>query len=207
MLGDVREPLRANEVGRGLDERREAPGRAVGNGRDRRLCRETAERRAKAVLQCAGRAKPVRELLELSHDRPRVFEQRLPLWSQRYRRQQRVANHGEPPHRSTVELTADPRSFRFCGRDEARTRPFQVGHLTSGRRMEPGIAQRKLGGGRNAIGQDGIDGPSLVPDQHADLEAGGRRGTAMRPEPSGRKLDWPAVIIHVRGALVESHSR
>ena len=145
--------------------RRRSPRRAAGGARPGRRQRpgpaircEAAERRLETVLECAGRTEPVRELLELSHDGPGVFEQRLALRSQRYRRHKRLAHPCEPSHGSTVELAADPLALRFRGRDEALSRRFQVRHLTPGRRVEPGVAQRKLGGGGNAIGQDRIDG-------------------------------------------------
>ncbi len=65
--------------------------------------------------------------------------------------------------------------------------------------MEPGIAQRKLGGGGNAIGQDRIDRPSLVPDEHADLErrpgVGGRR---CAPSPgAGSSTGRPSSSTYV----------
>ena len=151
---------------------REAPDRALGDGWDRRLRCKTVERRPETVRQFAGRAEPVRELRELAHDGPRVFEQRLPVRSQRYRRRQRLAHAGEPAHGSTLELAADPLALRFCRGDEALSGRLEVRDLTPGRGMEPGIAQRKLGGGRNAIGQDRIDGPSLVPHEDADFEPG-----------------------------------
>ena len=78
MLGDVRKPLRTDEEGRRLDERREPPDRDIRNSWDRRLRGKPVERGPETVRQRAGRAEPIREFGELSHDGPRVLEQRLP---------------------------------------------------------------------------------------------------------------------------------
>ena len=101
-----------------------------------------------------------------------MLKQRLALRSQRYRRHQRLANACEPSHGSVVEVTTDPLALRFRGGDEALPRCLKIRLLRSGRRVETSVAQCKLGGGGNAISQDGIDGTSLVPNENADFEPG-----------------------------------
>ena len=172
MFGDVRKPLRAHEEGGRLDELREASGGAIGIGRDRSVRCQATERRLQTALECACRAEPIGKLLELSHHGPGVFEQRLPLRSQRYRRHKRLAHAREPSHGSVIELTTDPLALRFRGRDQALPGCLQVRELAAGRRVETGIAQRELGGGGDAIGQDGIDRTSLVPNEDADFKPG-----------------------------------
>ena len=126
--------------------------------------------------------------------------------SQRDRRRHRLAHAGEPPDGSTVELAADSLALGFCGSDEALSGCLQVRHLTPGRGMEPGIAQRKLGGRRNAIGQDWIDGPSLIPHEDADLDAGRAQGygdaTGSR---GGRSTGRPSSSTN--GRPRRAHSR
>ena len=61
MLGDIREPLRADEVGGRLDERREASDGAVGNGRDRSdsaASRWSAGPETARRVRSPGRARP-----------------------------------------------------------------------------------------------------------------------------------------------------
>ena len=160
----TKKAVASTSAGRRPTGRRQRPGRMT-------RCK-TVERRPETVRQFAGRAEPVRELGELANDGPRVLEQRLPVRSQRYRRRQRLAHASEPAHGSILELAADSLAFRFCRGDEALAGRLEVGDLTPGRIMETGIVQRKLGGGRNAIGQGWIDGPSLVSHEDADFEPG-----------------------------------
>ena len=165
--------------------------------------RETVERRPEAVRQFAGRAESIGQLRELSHHGPSMFEQRLPLRSQRDRGRQRLPHPGKPSHGSTIELAADPLALRFRGGDEALPGGLEVRQLTSGRRMKPGVAEGELGGGRDAIGQDRIDGPSFVAHQDADFEAGRPQWDGGAPRPGGRKLDRSAVVVDVRARLLE----
>ncbi len=200
---DVRQPLRADEEGGRLDELREAPDEAIGLGRDRSVRCKAAERRVETALECARRAEPTGKLLELSHHGPGVFEQRPTLRSQCYRRHKRRAHPCESSHGPVIELTTDPLALRFRGRDKALAGCLQVRQLAAGRCVETDVAQCELGGGGDAISQDGIDRTSLVPNEDTDFEPGQAEWHGDPPRPSGRYLNRPPVVIDVGATGVE----
>ena len=203
MLGDVRKPLRTDEEGRRLDERREAPDRAFGDGRDRRLRGKSVERGPETVRQSAGRAEPVREFRELSHHGPDVFEERLALGSQRDRRRQRLthpASRRMAPSSSSrrIRWRSDSAAAMRRSRDASRSAtcagsPRGAGHC-------PAQARRRRQRHRPGPDRWAIARPARAPRPRSPGQAEGD-GDAARAQ--GRELDRSAVIVDVRAAFVE----
>ena len=210
VLGHVRQRLGDDEVGGGLDRRRQPLVRNVPDlDRQRRASRECPERRPEPLLGQHRRVDPLRQLAQLlergSQLGIRLGQQlagavrlRAELISDEL---QREAEAEQPLLGAVVQIALEPAPLLVAGRDDPRARGTQLHQLRAQLRLQPLVLERQPCRRARRLEQPRPLEQRGVVHERRDWSLGRTEHRHRPTRPGRRQLERPPLAVDVRRSL------